>query len=125
MTPLRACPAAHAPAKDSASGGWIRMYETHFGFRERPFRPTPDTTWPVTPTVNRLAYDFDSVDLQGTTSHSIAVYLTRGRVLMGVYFSSPDGPQPPVQGHTTVDSIVQLFEKRLAALPSSVVNRHA
>jgi hypothetical protein len=89
------------------------------------FRPAPDAAWPVTPTVNRLAYDFDSVDLQGTTSHSIAVYLKRGRVLLGVYFSSPDGPQAPVQGHTTVESIVQLFEQRLAALPSAVVNRHA
>jgi hypothetical protein len=89
------------------------------------FRPAPDTKWPTTPGVDRLAYDFDSVDLQGKSDHSIAVYLRRGRVLMGVYFASPDGPQAPVEGHTTVQSIVQLFEKRLAALPASVVNRHA
>src|SRR5262245_27161672 len=29
--------------KDQRLGGWILMYETHFGFRDRPFRPTPDT----------------------------------------------------------------------------------
>src|SRR5262245_57017529 len=26
-------------------GEWQSMYETHFGLRERPFRPTPDSDW--------------------------------------------------------------------------------
>jgi hypothetical protein len=108
------CP--HTPVPSKSPGGSTATTT---------FLPTPDTNWPVTPDVDRLAYEFNSVDLQGNKDHSIAVYLKRGRVLMGVYFDSPDGPQAPVEGHTTVQSIVQLFEQRLAALPTSVVNRHA
>jgi hypothetical protein len=86
------------------------------------FNARPDTNWPTTPTVDRLAYDFTSADQQGNTSHSMAVYLRRGRVLMGLYFSNPDQAQPAVDGQTTVPGIVSVFEKRMAALPPAVVN---
>jgi len=56
------------------------------------------------------------------TSHSIAVYLQRGRALVGVYFFEPDGPQAPVAGQTTVAGIVGVFAGRLAALPASVIS---
>ncbi|HTJ73727.1 MAG TPA: DUF2510 domain-containing protein [Acidimicrobiales bacterium] len=86
------------------------------------FNPAPDTAWPQTPTVNRLAYDFTTTDENGVTSHSIAVYLQRGRALVGVYFFEPDGPQAPVAGQTTVAGIVGVFAGRLAALPASVIS---
>lgn len=80
----------------------------------------PDATWAQTPTVNRRAYDLTSDDGTGPR-RIVAVYLQRGRVLLGVYFSKPDGAQLPVEGQTTIEGIVGVFASRLAALPTSVV----
>jgi len=85
------------------------------------FNAAPDAAWPQTPGVNRLAYDLTTDDGSGRPRRTVAVYLQRGRVLLGVYFSRPDGPQLPVQGQTTVEGIVGVFAARLAALPTSVV----
>jgi len=87
------------------------------------FRSPPDGSWPKTPTVDRLAYDFDTTDQSGQTQHTIAVYLRRGRVLLGVYFFAPEGAQPPVGGTTSIPDIVSLFASRLAALPPAAANR--
>jgi hypothetical protein len=84
------------------------------------FNPAPDGTWSKTPTVDRLAFDFTSTDQQGTTQHSIAVYLRRGRALMGLYFPSADTPQGTVAGQSSIPGIVGVFAGRLAALPTSV-----
>ncbi|HEV7524711.1 MAG TPA: hypothetical protein VGP92_07080 [Acidimicrobiia bacterium] len=87
------------------------------------FRTAPDRTWARTPTVDRLAYDFVSVSAaNGSPSHSIAVYLRRGRVLMGLYFRQPDAPQAAVDGRTTVAGIVSVFEARVARVASRVAN---
>ncbi len=87
------------------------------------FNPAPDSTWPRTAGVDRLAYDINTVDAGGARDHSIVVYLRRGRAFLGVYFPAPDGAQPQVAGRSTIASIVELFQQRLAALPASVVNR--
>jgi hypothetical protein len=87
------------------------------------FRAPPDGSWPQTPTVDRLAYEFDSTGQSGQTSHSVVVYLRRGRVLLGVYFFMPDGPQPAVGGQTSIPGIVNFFAGRLAALPPAAANR--
>jgi hypothetical protein len=81
----------------------------------------PDTTWRQTANVNRLAYDFTSDDGSGRPRRTIAVYLQRGRVLLGVYFSRPDGTQMSIAGQTTIEGIVNAFAARVAALPTSVV----
>jgi hypothetical protein len=85
------------------------------------FNPPPDGDWPQTDTVTRLAFDLTSTDANGQTTHSIAVYLQRGRVLLGVYFPQPDGPQAPVAGQTTIPAIVGVFAGRVAALPASII----
>ncbi|MDQ3990487.1 MAG: DUF2510 domain-containing protein [Actinomycetota bacterium] len=85
------------------------------------FNPPPGSAWPETPTVNRQVYDLTTDDGSGRTTRTIAVYLQRGRALLGVYFSQPDGPQIAVEGQTTIESIVGVFARRLAALPTSVV----
>ncbi|MDQ6724599.1 MAG: DUF2510 domain-containing protein [Actinomycetota bacterium] len=85
------------------------------------FNPAPDGSWPQTATVKRLAYDFTTTDASGQATHTIAVYLQRGRALMGVYFFQPDGDQAAIAGQTTVPGIVGVFSGRMAALPSSVV----
>ena len=85
------------------------------------FNAAPDGAWAQTPTVTRQAYDFVGTDEIGTTQHSVAVYLRRGRVLMGVYFSQPDSPQVTVAGQSSIEKIAGVFAARIAALPSSVV----
>ena len=86
------------------------------------FNPAPDGAWPAVPGVERLAYDFVTTDDSGQTQHSVAVYLRRGRVLMGVYFPRPDGAQPAVRGQTSMAGIVNLFATRMAQLSTAVVN---
>jgi hypothetical protein len=86
------------------------------------FNPAPDAGWSQTPSVNRVAYDLVTDDGSGRPPrHIVAVYLQRGRALLGVYFSRPEGPQMEVEGQTTIEGIVGVFAARLAALPTSVV----
>jgi hypothetical protein len=106
---------ANCPSTPVQSSVGDPTLTTHFG-------PTPDTAWATIPTVSRQAYDVTQTDELGSTSHSVAVYLRRGRVLMGVYFSAPDTPQITVAGQTTVEKIAAVFAGRIAALPASVVN---
>jgi hypothetical protein len=88
------------------------------------FKAAPDRTWKDTPTVERLAYSFVT-SAAGETSPSIAVYLRRGRALMGLYFPEPAGSQPAVGGQTSIEAIVGLFEARMARLPARVVGNGA
>ncbi|MEO6821060.1 MAG: DUF2510 domain-containing protein [Candidatus Nanopelagicales bacterium] len=83
------------------------------------FGPRPDTAWPVVAGVKRLAYDKTTVDDQGSSQHTVEVYLQRGNILLGVYFPALGQPQISVQGQTTIAGIVHVFEERLAALPPS------
>ena len=110
----RTCP--HRPVPSPTGGDTLQTT----------FNPPPDKNWPHTPGVDRLAYDFTSLRTGAgageQSAHFVTAYLRRGRVFLGVYLARPDGPQPAVRGRTTVPAIVQLFEKRLAALPTSVVN---
>ena len=87
------------------------------------FDPAPDGAWPKVATVDRLAYSFTSTDpASGASSKSIAVYLKRGRALLGLYFPEPSATMPSIGGQTTVPGIVNVFENRLAQLPESAVN---
>ena len=82
----------------------------------------PDGAWPKVATVDRLAFDLTTTDEQGQTQRTIAVYLHRGRILIGVYFANPDGTQPAVNGQTSLPGIVNVFATRLAQLPANIVN---
>ena len=78
------------------------------------FNAAPDGAWPRVPGVDRLAYDFVSTGDTGQSAHGVAVYLRHGRLLLGVYFQSPDAPQPSVSGQTTIAGIVNLLAGRMA-----------
>lgn len=84
------------------------------------FSRAPDSAWPLAAGVDRQSYEFTSTDETTVSSHSIAVYLKRGRILLAVYFPEPDGAQSPVAGQSTVAGIVAVFQNRLARLPGSV-----
>jgi hypothetical protein len=87
------------------------------------FEAKPDNGWPSVTGVERQAYAFTTTDqVFGQTDRHVAVYLRRGRVLEGVYFTLP-GTQPPVDGKTSLADITRVFEQRIAALPAAVVNR--
>jgi hypothetical protein len=105
------CPGRPVP---SPTGG--ATVETVFG-------DPPDTTWADPPgDVRRVAYAFQSFDLRGNAYDSVAVYLRRGRVLLGIYFTDVVDPQAAVAGATTMEGIVNVLAARVAALPESVVN---
>jgi hypothetical protein len=89
------------------------------------FGPSPDGAWPQVAGVERLAFAFDTTSATGETTHSVAVYLRRGRALLGVYFSHADAPTAVVQGHTALGEIVDIFAARLAKLPVAAVSTTA
>jgi hypothetical protein len=106
---VAACPATAVPGPVGQPA-----VITKFGAR-------PDADWPQTPSVNRQAYDLTIDDGTGQPSHTVVVYLQRGRALLGVYFYQAGATQLPVEGQTTIEGIVGVFAGRLAALPTSVV----
>ena len=106
---------ANCPASQVASPIGEPTVATHFN-------SAPDSSWPQVAAVERLAYDFVTTDASGKAQHSTAVYLRRGRALVGIYFSQPDGPQTAVDGQTTMAGIVNIFATRMANLAPSVVN---
>jgi hypothetical protein len=89
------------------------------------FDPAPDGAWQQVPSVERLAFSFVTTSASGETSHSVAVYLRRGRALLGVYFSRPDTSSAVVEGHTALPDIVTVFANRLAKLPVAAISTTA
>ena len=85
------------------------------------FDAAPDGAWPKVPTVDRLAYSFTSTEQNGESSKSIAVYLKRGRALLGLDFPEPSATMPSIGGQTTVQGIVN-FSRPTSQLPDSTVN---
>ncbi|HVW31323.1 MAG TPA: hypothetical protein VHL53_02185, partial [Acidimicrobiia bacterium] len=89
------------------------------------FNPAPDAAWPQTPSVERLAFSFETTSADtGETNRSVAVFLRRGRALVGVYFSDPDSAIT-VAGRSTIPDIVTVFANRLAKLPVAAVSTTA
>jgi hypothetical protein len=107
--------AANCPASPVVSPVGEPTVITHFN-------AGPDGSWPQVATVERLAFDFVATDGSGQTRHFTTVYLRRGRALMGIYFSQPDGPQAAVDGQTTISGIVNVFAARMANLTGGAVN---
>ena len=85
------------------------------------FNAAPDGSWPQVQGVQRQAYDFVTTDGSGQTTHSVAVYMRRGRVLLGAYFSQPDAPQTSVAGQSTIATIQNVLAARIAQLPASEI----
>jgi hypothetical protein len=80
--------------------------------------PPPDTAWPNVSGVGRLTLEATVSDQQGQSQTSLAVYLRHGSILLGVYFDDLSNIVP-IDGRTTPEGIVTLFEQRLAALPAN------
>jgi hypothetical protein len=89
------------------------------------FGTAPDADWPQVPSVERLAFAFDTISANGETTHSVVVYLRRGRALLGVYFPQADAPTAVVEGKTALGDIVSIFATRLAKLPVAAISTTA
>ena len=92
------------------------------------FSAPPDRAWGTTTSVERQAYAFTTTDDSGDTNPGVSVYLRRGRVLMGLYFSQPDGEQIAIDGNTTIPGDrprVRTPHRRTAGRASSTVRSAA
>jgi hypothetical protein len=85
------------------------------------FHAPPDTSWRAIPNVDRQAYSFTTTDQQRRSTQGIAVYLKRGRALIGIYFAQPPAAQPAIAGQTSIEGIVTVFATRLSRLPDSAI----
>lgn len=106
---LRRAESTCPPSFVSSDVGGVPPLKTVFG-------PTPDVAWPATPGVERLAFAATFSDAQGTMEHSTGVYLRRGPLFLGLYWT-PDTTVIPVGGQTTIEGTVRLFESRMASVP--------
>lgn len=108
------CPADFVPSA-AAGGTPLRTL----------FNPAPDKGWAAPPAgIERIVFDMFVVDEQGLGARTAAVYMRRGRILLGLYYYLlPDQPLPAVEGQTTVETITALFANRLSQLSAKVVGR--
>ena len=108
---VRAAAAACASGKTSTTGGVTSTTSV---------TPNADATWPHTAGVDRLAYTVKTTNAStGEVNTTVVVYLRRGPLFIGVYFPQPNGAQMPVEGNTTIPTIVKVFEDRLLHPPTS------
>ena len=106
------CPTDFVPSQ-AAGGAALRTL----------FNPTPDRGWAAPPPgIERLVFDMLVVDEQGRGARTAAIYLRRGRILLGLYYYLlPNQPLPAIEGQTTVEGITNVFAARLGALSPKVV----
>ncbi|MGO9911789.1 MAG: hypothetical protein ACLPQS_11580, partial [Acidimicrobiales bacterium] len=82
--------------------------------------PTPDASWPAVAGVQRFGVSA-TINLQtGQTVHTYEIFIVRGRILLGIYVSQNSQILPfTIGGATSIESLTELLEHRLAALPAS------
>ena len=110
--------AAACPDKPVESPVGLPAVTTRFG-------PAPDAGWTEVPSVERLAFAFETISETGESNRSVAVYLRRGRALLGVYFSHAEAPTAVVEGKTALGDIVNIFANRLAKVPVAAISTTA
>ena len=86
------------------------------------FAASPDADWPATAGIDRLALDLTVSDQQGDSEREVQVFLSRGALLLGLYFHMPQ-QEPPIAGQTTAQGVARVFAGRLSGLSAAVVGR--
>ena len=76
--------------------------------------------WPGAGSLDRVALSVKLAEPGGDPTDQVVVYLRRGRLLLGVYFS--DAPDSDLAGGPGMGDAVDLFARRIAALPASDVS---
>jgi hypothetical protein len=81
------------------------------------FQDAPDADWPDEPGVRRQAYAFTVTDSSGTSWTGTATYLQRGRMILALYSTPPEGPATTIRNAPDPARFTAVMEARLAALP--------
>lgn len=81
------------------------------------FEDAPDADWPDEPGVRRQAYAFTVTDGSGDSWTGTATYLQRGRMILALYATPPDGPAATIRNAPDAARFTEVMAKRLAALP--------
>lgn len=88
------------------------------------FDDAPDAAWPATPDgVARQAYAFTATDPAGDTWSSTATYLQRGRMILALYSTPPDGPASTIRNAPGPARFVEVMTNRLMSLPADALRR--
>jgi hypothetical protein len=82
--------------------------------------PARDSSWPSVPAVQRLVFSSSIKTATSPPETWLTVYLRRGRVLLGIYFNPATARLAvPIAGQRSVEAVVTVLAKRLAAIPSA------
>ena len=81
------------------------------------FRDVPDGDWPDEPGVARQAYAFEVTDASGSSWTGSATYLQRGRMVLALYATPPEGSAATIRNAPGAARFADVLAKRLAALP--------
>lgn len=81
------------------------------------FDDDPDADWPDAPGVRRQAYAFTVTDGSGTSWSGTATYLQRGRMILALYSTPPQGPATTIRNAPDPATFTEVMANRLAALP--------
>ena len=74
---------------------------------------------PVRPSgMDRVALSVEATAAGQPLERAVVVLLRRGRLLVGLYFLQPDGPQAQIDGTHSIPGTVAVFEQRVAAIPA-------
>ena len=85
------------------------------------FEDPPDGDWPQEPGVTRQSYAFTVTTPDGSAIESSASYLQRGRMILALYSTPPDGPAAAIRNAPSPARFVEVLGNRLAALPEESV----
>lgn len=100
--------------------GFVHSHVTSEPPLKTSFAPPPDGGWPPTAGIDRLALDLTLSDQAGNSDHEVEVFLSRGSLLLGLYFQMPQ-QEPEIAAQTTIEGVVGIFARRILSLPAADV----
>jgi hypothetical protein len=87
------------------------------------FQDPPDATWPEAPGVTRQAYAFTTTDAEGGQTIGTATYLQRGRMILALYVTPPEGPEVAIRNAPDAARFTEVMTNRLRALDTDALQR--
>jgi hypothetical protein len=85
------------------------------------FLDEPDGDWPDEPGVQRQAYAFTTTNTEGAQTTSTATYLRRGRMILALYVTPPDGAALAIRNTPDPARFTEVMTNRLAALDEAAL----
>jgi hypothetical protein len=87
------------------------------------FLDAPDDDWPAEPGVQRQAYAFTTTGADGEQTTSTATYLRRGRMILALYVTPPDGAGVAIRNAPDAARFTEVMTNRLEALDDAALQR--